>query len=64
MYLPMFSFREAHLACSYPKYADLFILRLIHEGLPMSLLEALAFGPGVSAVGGITGGTRRQTVLL
>lgn len=51
----VFCLGEAHSAFSYLKYADLFILTSNYEGLPMSLLEALAFGVPVvaSKVGGI-----------
>lgn len=52
----VFCLGEAHSAFSYLKYADTFILPSNYEGLPISLLEALAFGVPVvaSAVGGIT----------
>lgn len=52
----VFCLGETHSACSYLRYADLFILPSNYEGLPMSLLEALAYGVPVvaSAVGGIT----------
>ncbi len=52
----VFCLGEAHSAFSYLSYADLFILTSNYEGLPMSLLEALAFGVPVvaSQVGGIT----------
>ncbi|MDR1883548.1 MAG: glycosyltransferase [Prevotella sp.] len=52
----VFCLGETHLARFYLKYADLFILPSNYEGLPVSLLEALAFGvPAVaSAVGGVT----------
>lgn len=52
----VFCMGEAHSAFSYLKYADTFILPSNYEGLPISLLEALAFGVPVvaSAVGGIT----------
>lgn len=52
----VFCLGEAHSAFSYLKYANLFILTSNYEGLPMSLLEALAFGVPVvaSQVGGIT----------
>ncbi|MDR1706383.1 MAG: glycosyltransferase [Prevotella sp.] len=51
----VFCMGEAHSAFSYLRYADLFILTSNYEGLPMSLLEALAFGVPVvaSRVGGI-----------
>lgn len=52
----VFCLGETQAACSYLKYADLFILPSNYEGLPMSLLEALAYGVPVvaSAVGGVT----------
>jgi len=52
----VFCLGEMHSAFSYLKYADIFILPSNYEGLPMSILEALAFGVPVvaSAVGGIT----------
>lgn len=52
----VFCLGEAQSACSYLRYADLFILPSNYEGLPMSLLEALAYGVPViaSAVGGVS----------
>lgn len=52
----VFCLGEAHSAFSYLRYADLFILTSNYEGLPISLLEALASGVPVvaSQVGGIT----------
>ncbi|MDR2950382.1 MAG: glycosyltransferase [Prevotella sp.] len=52
----VFCLGEMHSAFSCLRYADVFILPSNYEGLPMSILEALAFGVPVvaSAVGGIT----------
>lgn len=52
----VFCLGEVHSAFNYLTFADVFILPSNYEGLPISLLEALAFGVPVvaSAVGGIT----------
>lgn len=52
----VFCLGEMHSAFTYLRYADVFILPSNYEGLPMSILEALAFKVPVvaSAVGGIT----------
>lgn len=52
----VFCLGEVHSAFSYLTYANLFILPSNYEGLPISILEALAFGVPVvaSAVGGVT----------
>lgn len=52
----VFCMGEVHSAFSYLSFADIFILPSNYEGLPMSILESLAFGIPVvaSAVGGIT----------
>lgn len=46
---------EAANACTYLKYADMFVLPTNYEGLPISVLEALSYSRPVvaSAVGGI-----------